>query len=306
MRELTINGTRIADDTEPYVIAEIGNNHCGSVETCMRLFDAAKDAGCSAVKLQKRDNKTLYSKEMYDSPYVNQNSYGATYGEHREALEFDKTQYELLKAYAESINITFMATAFDVPSLLFLARLGIAGIKIASGDLTNETLLREAAKVGKPVIVSTGGSLGWAQVRAAHECLHDVPHAILQCTSGYPARYDELNLKVIETYRDMFPRHVIGWSGHDTGIAMAVASYALGARIIEKHFTLNRAWKGTDHAMSLEPQGMKKMVRDLKRAHVAMGTGIKGRYDSENQPLLKQEKNAAGQVDGRPKLRAVA
>ena len=306
MRELWIDGTEIADDTDCFVIAEIGHNHQGSVETCMRLFDAAKAAGCDAVKLQKRENKTLYSREMYNSPYVNQNSYGATYGEHREALEFDRSQYELLKAYAESIGITFMATAFDVPSLLFLARLDIPAIKIASGDLTNEPLLREAARIGKPVIISTGGAHGWAQVRSAHECLHGVPHAILQCTSGYPASYDELNLMVIDSYRDMFNRNVIGWSGHDTGIAMAVAAYALGARIIEKHFTLNRAWKGTDHAMSLEPQGMKKMVRDLRRAKVAMGTGIKGRYDSENQPLLKQEKNAAGQVDGKPKLRAVA
>jgi sialic acid synthase len=305
MRELVIDGQRIADDTECYVIAEVGHNHKGCVETCKKLFDAAKASGCHAVKLQKRENKALYAPEMYDAPYNSENAFGPTYGTHREALEFDKEQYELLKCYAESIGLTFFATAFDIPSLIFLARLNVPAIKIASGDLTNEALLKEAAKIGKPIILSTGGG-SMTEVLRAREILHYVPHAILQCTSGYPASYDELNLSVIETFRAALPRTVIGWSAHDTGTTMALCAYALGARIIEKHFTLDRAWKGTDQAMSLEPKGMAYMIENLRLAKRSMGDGIKRRYASENQPLLKQEKNESGQIDGKPKLRAVA
>lgn len=298
---IEIDGTLIDDQSDCYVIAEIGHNHGGNVETCKALFDAAKDAGCHAVKLQKRDNRTLYSPEMFDAPYNSENAFGPTYGLHREALEFDREQYELLKCYAESIGLTFFATAFDVPSLLFLARLGVPAIKIASGDLTNTELLKEAAKVGKPVIISTGGG-NITDVLHAHEHLRDVPHAILQCTSGYPASYDELNLGVIETYRAMFPHNVIGWSAHDTGTTMALCAYALGARIIEKHFTLDRAWKGTDQAMSLEPKGMAYMIENLRLAKRSMGDGIKRRFDSEAEPLKKQWKNEQGQIDGQPQF----
>ena len=297
MREILLGGKKVNDSSPAYVIAEIGHNHQGSVETCKRLFDAAKDAGCDAVKLQKRDNKHLYSPEMYHAPYNSENAFGPTYGKHREALEFDKAQYELLKAYAESIGLVFCATAFDIPSLLFLARINVPIIKIASGDLSNEALLREAAKVGIPVIFSTGGAEA-KSVIAAHEILVGVPHAILQCTSGYPAKYDELNLRVIETYREMFRNSVIGWSGHDTGISMALVAYALGARIIEKHFTLDRSWKGTDQAMSLEPKGMANMIENLTLAYLSLGTGVKKQYESEIEPLKKQRKNKHGQVDG--------
>lgn len=297
LSELQIDGTRIADDTECYVIAEIGHNHGGCVETCKTLFDIAKRAGCNAVKLQKRDNKHLYSPEMYASPYTGRNSYGATYGEHREALEFDFEQYQDLQSYAEQAGISFFATAFDVPSVKFLTKLGVPALKIASGDLTNIPLLKTIASTGLPAIFSTGGGT-LSDVITAHKTMGNCPHAILHCTSGYPASFKELNLNVIQTYRALFPQTVIGWSGHDSGIAMSVAAYTLGARIIEKHFTLNRASKGTDHAFSLEPQGMAKMVRDLRRARHAMGDGIKRQYPSEIEPLKKQRKNALGQVDG--------
>jgi len=287
----------INDESDCYVIAEIGHNHQGDLNKCIQLFDAARLAGCDAVKLQKRDNKTLYTEEAYNKPYMNRNSFGKTYGEHREALEFGIREYTHLQAYAESIGLTFFATAFDLPSLQFLVNIKVPAIKIASGDLTNIELLRAVAQYGRPVLVSTGGG-SMEQVRAAHEILWGTPHAIMQCTSGYPAKYDELHLRVISTYRDEFPEQVIGWSAHDTGIAMALVAYTLGARIIEKHFTLNRAWKGTDQAMSLEPQGMKKMVRDLRRVRGAMGSGDKCQLDSEVAPLLKQRKNAEGRIDG--------
>jgi sialic acid synthase len=297
MRELIIDGTRIADDTDCYVIAEVGHNHGGSVEKCKELFDAARWSGANAVKLQKRDNKSLYSEEFYNSPYNSEHSYGATYGEHREALEFDFDQYQLLKCYAEAIGLTFFATAFDVPSADFLAALKVPAIKIASGDLTNTKLLGHVADLGIPVIFSTGGG-DVQDAMFAEWILCDVPLAVLHCTSGYPANYDELNLNCIPTFCKSMDC-VIGWSGHDTGIAMAPVAYALGARIIEKHFTLDRSSKGTDQSMSLEPHGFRSMVENLKLCKRALGDGVKRRYDSEIAALAKQWKNRDGKIDGK-------
>jgi sialic acid synthase len=297
MRELEIDGVRIADDTECYVIAEIGHNHQGNLDLCKQMFDAAKWAGCSAVKLQKRDNKTLYTEEAYNAPYNSENAFGPTYGLHREALEFNQDQYLRLQAYARHIGITFFATAFDVPSANFLWDLGVPAIKIASGDLTNSYLLEYAASLDVPVILSTGGG-DMKQVLASKEVFDKAgcPKGILQCTSGYPASYDELSLRVIESYRALMWDTVIGWSAHDTGIAMAPVAYALGARIIEKHFTLNRAMKGTDQPMSLEPQGMRTMIDNLRQCRAALGDGRKLRYQSEYGPLKKQWKNAEGRI----------
>jgi sialic acid synthase len=299
MRELEIDGVRIADDTECYVIAEIGHNHQGDLAKCKEMFDAAKWAGCSAVKLQKRDNKTLYTEEMYNAPYNSENAFGPTYGLHREALEFDQDQYLRLQAYASHIGITFFATAFDIPSAEFLCELGVPAIKIASGDLANFELLNFVATPTVPVILSTGGG-DMKQVLAAKEVFDRAgcPKAVLQCTSGYPAAYDELNLRVIESFRALMWDTVIGWSAHDTGIAMAPVAYGLGARIIEKHFTLNRAMKGTDQPMSLEPQGMRTMIDNLKQCRVALGDGRKYRLQSEYEPLRKQWKNEDGRIDG--------
>jgi sialic acid synthase len=295
LRELVIDGTRIADDTDAYVIAEIGHNHQGNLDLCKRMFQAAKDAGCNAVKLQKRDNKTLYSPEFYNSPYNSENSFGATYGEHREALEFGYDQYCDLRDYSEQLGISFFATAFDVFSADFLNSLGVPAFKIASGDLTNVDLLNHVSQFKAPLIISTGGGT-MKEVGRAYDLCH--PGAIMQCTSGYPASYKELNLSVIETFHYAFPKSVIGFSDHSNGISMAPIAYALGARIFEKHFTLDRTMKGTDQAMSLEPSGMRKMVRDLKRARLALGDGIKRRYQSEAIPLAKQWKNSNGQIDG--------
>jgi sialic acid synthase len=299
MRELVIDGTLISDSSECYVIAEIGHNHGGDLATCKEMFDAAKWAGCSAVKLQKRDNKTLYTEEMYNAPYNSENAFGPTYGLHREALEFDQDQYLRLQAYARHIGITFFATAFDVPSANFLWDLGVPAIKIASGDLTNSYLLEYAASLDLPIILSTGGG-DMRDVLEGKEVFDKAgcPKAVLQCTSGYPASYDELNLRVIESYRALIWDTVIGWSAHDTGIAMAPVAYALGARIIEKHFTLNRAMKGTDQSMSLEPQGMRTMIDNLKQCRAALGDGRKYRLQSEYEPLKKQWKNQEGRIDG--------
>jgi N-acetylneuraminate synthase/sialic acid synthase len=169
---------------------------------------------------------------------------------------------------------------------------------MASGDLTNTPLLRYVGEIGKPVIFSTGGGT-LDDVQRAYETLAEVNDqiVILQCTAGYPAEWDELDLRVIATYRELLPRAVVGFSSHDNGIAMPVAAYVLGARVVEKHFTLNRAMRGTDHAFSLEPQGLRKLVRDLQRTRIALGDGTKTMYPSETAPILKMSKKIVAARD---------
>lgn len=296
MRELTIDGKRISDDDPCYVIAEIGHNHGGNITTAKRMIESAADAGVDAVKFQKRDNETLYSRELLDQPYDNENSYGATYGAHRAALELDHADYTAIAWTANHHRVSWFATAFDEKSADFLASIGAPAFKIASGGLTDYWLLRYVGQFGKPIILSTGGGT-WKDVDIAVDALTGTrsPFAVLHCTASYPCEFHELNLNVIAKMRDRYPGTVIGWSGHDNGIAMAMIAYTLGARIIEKHFTLNRAMKGTDHAFSLEPAGMKKLCRDLSRARFAMGDGEKRWYASERKPISKMRRVATAE-----------
>jgi N-acetylneuraminate synthase/sialic acid synthase len=297
-RELTIGSTSINDENECYVIAEIGHNHQGDLEKAKQLFHAAKECGVHAVKLQKRDNRTLYTRELYDQSYLGENSYGDTYGAHREALEFGDAEYAELKAYANEIGITFFATAFDFASADFLAKLDMPAYKIASGDLTNTPLLKHVARLGKPIVLSTGGGT-MDDVQRAYDTIMPLnPQlCLLQCTAMYPVEPEDMHLRVIETFRAKFPETVVGLSDHQNGIAMAMIGYALGARVIEKHFTLNRAWRGTDHPFSLEPVGMKKLVRDLQRARAAMGDSVKRHLPGENKPLYKMAKKLVAARD---------
>jgi N-acetylneuraminate synthase/sialic acid synthase len=287
-----IGANEIGDAAPCYVIAEIGHNHQGSLEKARELVREAKLAGAHAVKLQKRDNRGLYTKAAYDKPYDNENSFGATYGEHREFLEFGLSQYRELQAYARELGVDFFSTAFDIASADFLESLDVPAYKIASGDIRSLPLLRHVASFGKPIIISTGGAT-IEDVQRAYDAVLPINSqlAILQCTAGYPAAFEELDLRVISTYRERFPEAVIGFSSHDNGIAMPVAAYMLGARVVEKHFTLNRAMKGTDHAFSLEPVGLRKLVRDLDRTYRATGDGRKKVYESERAPILKMSKS---------------
>src|SRR3989440_2366338 len=299
-RRLTIDGVEIHDGSACYVIAEIGNNHQGSLEQAKQLVDAAKECGVDAVKVQKRSNRTLYTRDFFDQPYDNEFSFGRTYGEHREALELDADEYRELQRYAGEVGIAFFATAFDFESADLLAELDVPAFKFASGDIRNTPLLRHVAAFGKPMILSTGGA-EMADVERAVEAILPINGqlCILQCTAAYPADTDDLNLKVITTLRDRFPGFVIGLSDHQNGIAMALVAYMLGARVIEKHFTLNHAAKGTDHAFSLMPEGMRKLVRDLQRVPGALGDGVKRSLPVEEQPIRKMGKKlvAARELD---------
>jgi sialic acid synthase len=290
-RELIIDSFPISDDSDCYIIAEIGHNHQGSLEKAKQLFKAAAECGVNAVKLQKRDNKSLFTKAAYYKPYENENSFGPTYGAHREALEFGRAEYVELQKYAKELGVTMFSTTFDIPSSDFLADLDMSAYKIASGDLKNTPLLKYVAKFGKPMIISTGGA-NMEDVQRAYDVVMPINSqlAILQCTSSYPAEHHDLNLRVIETYRRQFPETVVGLSDHENGIAMATAAYILGMRIVEQHFTINHTWKGTDQVFSLEPIGMKKLVRDLHRVREALGDGEKRVLPNEVGPISKMSK----------------
>lgn len=292
MREVVLNGRTISDDAPAYVIAELGHNHGGKFDTARTLIQTAAACGAHAVKLQKRDVDTLFSPSMLQTPYENENSFGKTYGAHRRALEFGAQEYLACRSVAMTAKIDFFATAFDEPSADFLMQVDVPAFKIASSGLQDHALLRHVAQFGKPMIVSTGGG-DWSDVDRAVELLTSIgtPFALLHCTAAYPVHnISELNLRAIVAMRERYPDIVVGWSGHDPGVAMALIAYAYGARIIEKHFTLNRASKGTDHAFSLEPKGLAVLCEDLLKAHVANGDGIKRMYESERGPLSKMRR----------------
>lgn len=275
-----------------FVIAEIGHNHQGSVEQARAMFLAAKESGANAVKLQKRNNRTLFVRELYDQPYDNENSYGATYGEHREALEFSREEYLELQGYARELGIMLFATPFDFESVDFLADLNMPAYKIASADLNNTPLQKHIAELGKPIFLSTGGGTIKDIHRACDAILPlNSQLCILHCTASYPANVEDMNLNVIPLLLAEFPNQVIGLSDHENGIDAASIAYMLGARVFEKHFTLNRAFKGTDHSFSLEPEGLRKMVRNLGRIPVLLGNGEKRLLESEKKPLKKMSKS---------------
>jgi len=288
MREFCIGSRRIADDESPYVVAEIGSNHCGYEDRAHELICEAHRCGCDAVKFQRRHSRDLYTDAFYNQPYSSENAYGPTYGMHRDALELPLTSLAFLQSEAEAKNIHSFATAFDFESVNDLLEIGVPCIKIASGDIKNTPLIRYASAHGIPLIISTGGATMDDCRRAADAC--QSPFALLHCVASYPNQAHEMNLNAIVTMRDAFPTTVIGISDHYNGTCMSLAAYMLGARIFEKHFTLDHTWKGTDHALSLQPDGMRRLVRDLKRISEALGDGIKKQLYSEEIPLYKMGK----------------
>ena len=292
MNNFSFGRSTVSSEGPCFVIAEIGHNHQGDLEKAKKLIRVAAAMGANAVKFQKRDNRSLFTKEMYNKPYDNPNSYGATYGEHREFLEFGLEETRELMRCAQAHDVEFMSTPFDVPSVDFLEALGVTAYKMASGDLSNTPLLTYVAKLGKPMFVSTGAA-SLDEVRTSYEAMakHNDRICLLHCTAAYPAEYDTLNLKAIVTMKKEFPEAIIGYSGHDIGILAPALAYMLGATVIEKHFTLNRAWKGTDHKFSLEPTGLHKMCRDLHRVDISLGDGDKQVQDFEWEAREKMGKS---------------
>ncbi len=265
-------GNRLVGDGQPtYVIAEIGVNHNGILALALELIDVAVSAGADAVKFQKRNLEVLYAKKYLDN---------ANSGEKTlryllpilQQVELSDSDYYIIVDYCRQKCITFLASAFDIESADFLAGLGVPAYKIASADLTNLPLLDHLVQKGKPLILSTGMSrMEEVEITVDFLKRRDAKFALLHCNSTYPASFDDINLRfMFQLQRFGVP---IGYSGHERGIAVTTVASALGATIIERHITLDRTMDGPDHASSLEPQGFKKLVRDIRQVASALGTG---------------------------------
>jgi N-acetylneuraminate synthase len=274
---VTISGRNIGSEDPCYVVAEIGINHNGDLEIAKRLIDVAVSAGCEAVKFQKRTVDVVYTAEELKKP--RENPFGPTNGDLKRALEFGKQQYQEIDAYCKEKGIVWFASPWDEASVDFLEEFNVPCHKVASASLTDDNLLRCIRSTGKPVILSTGMST-MEQIDHAVAVLGRDELIILHATSTYPANYDELNLKVIPVLADRF-QVPVGYSGHETGIASSVAAVALGASMVERHLTLDRAMWGSDQAASLEPNGITRLLRDIRLVETAFGDGKKRMYERE-------------------------
>jgi len=256
---------------EPFIIAEVGQNHQGSLENAREYIKLFAMSGADCIKFQTRNNRYLFSDDAYRANYESENAFASTYGEHREKLELKPEWLPILKADCDKYGVKFMSTPFDEPSLELLCNIGVDALKVASFDLGNLPFINKIAKTGKPVAMSVGGG-NEEQIRSSVETLlqHHSEVVVLHCVSEYPCEYNRLGLGNIELLIQEFPECVIGSSDHFNGTLSGPVAYLKGARVFEKHVTLNRAWKGTDHSFALEPEGFRKFVRDIKRVRHMM------------------------------------
>ena len=249
-----------------FVIAEVGQNHNGDVHLAIEYIRTFSRCGANAIKFQTRNNRTLFSEEAYNSIYNSENAYGQTYGEHREKLELSVDDLCLLRDECKKQNVYFMSTAFDEPSLELLKDVGVELLKVASFDLGNIPFLHRIGLTGLPVIMSTGGGSSFHIEKSVETIKHYHNNlAILHCVSEYPCDFSRLGLSEIKNLLTKFSDITVGSSDHFNGILSGPIAFMLGARVFEKHVTLNRSWKGTDHSFALEPSGFTKFVRDLRR-----------------------------------------
>jgi len=285
-------GNRLLGTDQPcYVIAEIGINHNGDIDTAKRLISVALAAGCDAVKFQKRTVSVVYSPD--ELAKARENPFGPTNGDLKYGLEFEQEEYEEIDAFCRSIKLTWFASPWDEGSVDFLEQFHVPVHKIASASLTDDNLLRHVRRTGKPVILSTGMST-YAEIDHAVEVLEKENLILMHATSTYPANYDELNLRAIPVMAERYGVPV-GYSGHETGIPTSVCAAALGACSVERHITLDRASWGSDQAASLEPNGINRLVRDIRLWEQAKGDGVKRVYEREF-PIIKKLRRVGAAV----------
>lgn len=291
MRKFEIGGRAITQDSKPWICAEIGNNHNGSIGLCKALIERAKQGGADAVKLQKRCPERLFTKKLFNAPYENPNSFGPTYGTHRQALEFDKSEWFEVIHHAEKVGIMLFATPFDIESVEFLEQFDPPAYKIASGCLTDIPLIEKVASLGKPMIISTGGG-EWSDIDRVYMLMRHLaaPFSLLHCVASYPNRAEDMNLQIIPKMLARYPDIIIGLSDHYQGCNMALAAYCLGARVFEKHFTADHTLPGPDHALSIEPHELAEWVHETERMRAAMGTGEKVYRECEKKGIFKMGK----------------
>jgi sialic acid synthase SpsE len=275
-------GRRLVGDGQPcFVIAEGGVNHNGNPHLAQELVRIAAHCQADAVKFQKRTIHELLTHAALEKPYVNPNSLGATYGEHRLRLELAESDWYRLRDLATSLGLEFMGSAWDRGSADLLDALDTPAIKTPSAVLTDLDLLEYIARKGRPMIVSTGMSTLEEVDQAVERIVrHTHQLILLQCTSAYPSEFVDINLRVMDTLSQRYGV-LVGYSGHERGIAVSAAAATLGACVVERHFTKDRTLPGPDHAASLEPVGLEKLVRDIRHIEVAMGSTDKRVADAE-------------------------
>ena len=289
---VTIAGRPVGPGHPVYVIAEIGLNHNGDVELAKRLIDVAADAGADAVKLQKRTPELATPAHMRD--VERETPWGTmTYLEYRRRVELDREQYIEIGDHATLRGLTWFASPWDEPSVDVLESLNVAAYKVASASVTDLALLRAIGATGRPVILSTGMST-LEQIDAAVAALDaDDRLIVLHATSTYPMPAEEANLRMIPVLGARYPGVPIGYSGHERGLQISLAATALGATVIERHITLDRTMWGSDHAASLEPQGLEHLVRDIRIIELALGDGVKRVQPGELAPMAKLRRVSA-------------
>ena len=276
-REVSIGNKLISDNAPCFIIAEIGINHNGSVDLAKKMIDEAVMAGCDAVKFQKRTVTKVYTPEELD--VYRPNYYGSTNRDLKNGLEFSYEDYCKIDEYCKSKKIMWFASCWDKDSVDFIEQFDVPCHKIASALLTDDELLKHTRSKGKPILLSTGMST-MAEIRHAVNLLGEENLVIFHCTSTYPTNHDEINLKVIEQFKDEFSCP-IGYSGHERGLLPSILSVQVGASAVERHITVDRTLWGSDQAASLEPEGLRRMVRDIRQVKSIMGNGKKVVYDSE-------------------------
>lgn len=279
-------GTHAIGDEQPvYVIGEIGLNHNGSVEIAKQLIDVAAEAGAQAVKFQKRTPEISTPEHMKNTP--RSTPWGdMTYLEYRYRVEFDREQYAEIGAYANEKGLDWFASPWDEQAVDFLEEMNVVAYKIASASVTDLPMLDRVAQTGKPVILSTGMST-IDEIDAAVARFDRDKLILLHATSTYPLPADEANLRVIHTLKGRYAGVPVGYSGHEPGLQISIAAVALGAVAVERHITLDRTMWGSDHAASLEPHGLRNLVRDIRVIEKAMGDGVKRVFPGEEAPKAK-------------------
>ncbi len=282
-------GTQYVGPGEPvFVIAEVGINHNGDVAIAKQLIGAAKDAGADAVKFQKRTTDEILTKEGLEKPYASPNAFAPTYGEHRNKLEFSESDYRELKRYAEERGILFFASVWDPKSADFMERLGVDAYKIPSADVINVPLLEYVSKKGKPVLLSTGMStLDEIDDAVGAILRHNNRLIIFHCVSLYPCPDDKIDVRFMGALRERFTPLPVGYSGHEMGLLPTLVAVSRSAQIVERHLTLDKTMKGSDHAASLEPHQFKELVASIRMVEKIKGSGEKIFY-SELKPLREK------------------
>ncbi len=279
-------GDRIVGEGHPtYIVAEIGINHNGSVDIAKLLIDAAVHAGVDAVKFQKRTPEICVPKDQWNR--MRETPWGyISYIDYRHRVEFGEEEYREIDRYCGQKGVTWFASVWDIPSVDFLEAFEPVAYKIPSAALTDHGLLRRVRETGRPVILSTGMST-MEQIRAAVDVVGTEDLIITHATSTYPCEPEELNLRVIHTLRKEFPGVPIGYSGHEVGLVTTAVAVALGACLVERHITLDRAMWGSDQAASVEPGGFERLVKYIRVTEEALGDGIKRVYESEKKSMKK-------------------